>query len=563
MVFQGLFPHWINFISANVLGELINFTQTRQLGLLGVAVIVFILTTILANVVGNLESFLTQKYYRYTQRLFVMRLLAKQATLDIQHYQDPEMRDKLNQLEDGASWRPANLISEVLTLGTYSVKFISASLICISLSPVVFIVLLTFFLPTIWINLGHAERAWGIWEADTKNRRLFWDITGYMSKEASLMELRIFNTGKYLFQRVTEIYNNFYNREAKAADRRQLGDMAANALGAVGVCVFWGHALILAANGVISVENFIFYSAVASSIGGDIGSYFRHFIYAYDNGTHWAAFFDVEKAKPYIISGKTSLKGNSTPEIELKNVNFKYPGSDQSILENVNLKIEPGQHIAFVGENGAGKSTIIKLISRFYDPTSGEILVNGKNLREYVTEDWHNHLGVLFQDFSKFEFFPAGVGIALGNYENMGNLEKVKESAQHSGADKFIETFPNKYDQILSKQYEGGTDLSGGQWQRMALARAFFRDAPILILDEPTSAIDAQGEAEIFERLNQFTQGKTVIMISHRFSTVRKADKIYVIDEGKIVEQGSHEELMRLNGKYANAFRLQAEAYNN
>ncbi len=224
------------------------------------------------------------------------------------------------------------------------------------------------------------------------------------------------------------------------------------------------------------------------------------------------------------------------------------------------MDINPGEKIAFVGVNGAGKTTIIKLLCRFYDVTEGEILIDGINLIDVDLDTWYKKIGVLFQDFVRYSQFDVKKNIELGDVDKVGDEKLVMEAVFKADA-KFIDDYRHKLEQVLDKSFEGGINPSGGQWQRIALARAFFRDAPILILDEPTSAIDAKGEFEIFERLYEFSQNKTVLIVSHRFSTVRRADKIYVIEHGRIAEAGTHEELLKINGKYADAFHTQAQGY--
>ena len=273
-------------------------------------------------------------------------------------------------------------------------------------------------------------------------------------------------------------------------------------------------------------------------------------------------FFKFLSLDNRIQEGKlTALNTNSAPLIEFKNVWFKYTNSDKYILEDFNLTIQPGERIALVGVNGAGKTTLIKLLCRFYDVTEGEILIDGINIKDLTFESLYTKIGVLFQDFIRYSQFDVKTNIELGDLKNIGNSQKVEEAIFKADAQSFVEAYSKGIEQILDKSIEGGINPSGGQWQRIALGRAFFRDAPILILDEPTSAIDAKAEFEIFERLYEFSIGKSVIIVSHRFSTVRKADKIYVLDKGKIVEQGTHSELLELNGKYAEAFRTQAKGY--
>jgi ATP-binding cassette subfamily B protein len=241
-------------------------------------------------------------------------------------------------------------------------------------------------------------------------------------------------------------------------------------------------------------------------------------------------------------------------------VSFKYPGTDRFILKNFNLTIKSGEKIALVGENGAGKTTIIKLLLRFHDVTDGEVLINRVNIKDVSLEEWHKSVGALFQDFIKYQF-TFKENVYFGDLSKPKKVKFLKEAITQSGADKFIGNLPEGRSQILGKMFEGGIDLSGGQWQKLALARAFYRNAPLLILDEPTSAIDAKAEYEIFQRVQNLQKDKTVIIISHRFSTVRSADRILVLEGGKIIEEGNHKELMDKKGLYEELFTLQAQGY--
>jgi len=248
------------------------------------------------------------------------------------------------------------------------------------------------------------------------------------------------------------------------------------------------------------------------------------------------------------------------PLIEFKNISFRYPNTKRYILKNFNLSIRTGEKIAFVGENGAGKTTLIKLLLRFYDVTDGEIVVNGINIKHLNLEKWYALIGVLFQEFIKYQF-TFKENVYFGNKKEVNNLDLLKEAIKKSGADEFVKDLPSKYDQTVGKMFKEGVDLSGGQWQKLALARTFFKNAPILILDEPTSAIDAKAEYEIFQRVQELQKDKTVIIISHRFSTVRNADRILVLDGGRIIEEGNHEILMKKKGLYAELFNIQAQGY--
>jgi ATP-binding cassette subfamily B protein len=257
-----------------------------------------------------------------------------------------------------------------------------------------------------------------------------------------------------------------------------------------------------------------------------------------------------------------SLEGKGL-EIEFRNVSFTYPGKDpetEATLKNVRFTIEAGEAIALVGRNGAGKTTIVKLLTRLYDPDEGEILIGGRNIKEYDLKALREEIGVIFQDYVSY-YLSARENIGVGRVNDIDNLELVNSAAQKSGADVIVEELTDGYETMLGRWWKDGTQLSGGQWQKVALARAFIRDARILILDEPTSSLDARAEYEVFAKFRELTEGKTAIFISHRFSTVRLADRIFVLENGVVLEDGSHEELMKVNGRYAELFNLQAEAY--
>ncbi len=270
-----------------------------------------------------------------------------------------------------------------------------------------------------------------------------------------------------------------------------------------------------------------------------------------------ALFVNFEPEK----DGDRELTLNRSPEIEFKGVDFTYPKAKRQIFRNVNFKIKSGEKIAIVGENGSGKTTLVKLLSRLYRIDGGEILIDGINLNDVKINSWYENLGVLFQDYSKFGHLTVHENIALGRGDVPPDFDKIKQAAVDSESIEFINMYSKKFNQILSEQYPNGIRPSTGQWQKIAVARFFYRDAPVLVLDEPTASIDAVSEAKIFNNIYKFMNGKTVIIISHRFSTVRNADRILVVDKGKIIEQGTHEELMKMKGKYAKAFDLQAEGY--
>ncbi|MDP3730951.1 MAG: ABC transporter ATP-binding protein [bacterium] len=314
------------------------------------------------------------------------------------------------------------------------------------------------------------------------------------------------------------------------------------------------------AAGIISIGAFTFFSQMLDRVSFGAQRMVNGFGRIYENNLYVGYYFDVLDL-PKVIKEKVpghEFAEIAPPKIQFINVNFGYPDGPK-VLKNISFELKPGEHLAIVGPNGAGKTTLTKLLLRFYDPTEGQILVNDYDLRDLKLSHWYKFIGTLFQDFVKF-MLTVKDNILLGNSDTIDE-RKMREAARKSGAAEFIEELPKKYDQRLGRRFEEGIELSHGQWQKLALARAFYEEAPVLILDEPTSAIDAEAEAKIFDNLYKVYKDKSLILISHRFSTVKNADKIIVLQNGRITEEGNHESLMKKDGVYARMFRKQASGY--
>lgn len=523
----------------------------------------YIFISIFNQLNNALYNYVDRLQYQKLNTHFTLSFIQKASELDLYHYEDSSKNDLIQRAKDAYQWRPQNIFANTLwSINQIVAVVTSIGVVAVFSWPLVVILIAT-SLPTLIVNIQYADKAYGIWGATKETQRRFYAAKSYLEDENSLMELRIFGTKGYLFNIVKDTFTNYFGSEQKAVRQLTLYDSLSGVIAEIGIIIIFIASIVAVLNGNVTVGLFTFYVTSAGRFSTSLSSLFRKLTRLRSDANYIHDYYEFMALENTIQPGtqKLNIRDNQPPRVEFKHVDFRYPDTDTPVLTNFELTIEPGERIAFVGENGAGKTTIIKLLSRFYDVSSGQILINGVDIRDYEISEWYNQIGVLFQDFTKYDFLPVKSSIGVGDINKIDNLEEVVKSAQKSGADEFIREFSTKYNQILSKRFPGGTDLSGGQWQRVALARAFFRDAPILILDEPTSAIDPKGEAEIFEKLYEFSAGKTVIIISHRFSTVRQADKIYVVEQGKIVEAGSHEQLMDLNGKYKEAFETQAKGY--
>lgn len=489
-------------------------------------------------------------------------VLSKISSLDVVYFEDSEFKNTLEKVRDAYSWRPLNMM-EYLLFGFQSIiQVVIAVIVLATLAPLLIVVILIVAIPELISRIKESELSWGIWDAQSPHRKKFWYISNILQERDSVKEMKLFQLPKRFLSEIRSIQERIY-KDNKILATKYLGiNSIFNVLGGITFIAILLFIVLEAVAKRITVGDISYYTTVITNLQNGIGGLFRNLVRIFSESLYTASIFEVldTPAKIQQVEKPAKLNLNKPPLIEFKNVSFTYPGSKKSVLKNFNLVIKPKEKIALVGENGSGKTTIIKLLCRFYDVDEGEILVNGVNLKKFDLNDWYKALGVLFQDFVKYEY-KAWENIYFGKVDEKENIKMIVEAANLAGADPMIKKLEHGYEQILGRTFEGGVELSIGQWQKIALARGFFRNAPILILDEPTASIDAKAEAEIFNRVDKLSRDKTVIIISHRFSTVRNADKVYVIDNGRIVESGAHQELMKLDGQYATLFKLQAKGY--
>jgi ATP-binding cassette subfamily B protein len=378
----------------------------------------------------------------------------------------------------------------------------------------------------------------------------------------SAKEVKIFALGPWLIRRYRELTDEIVGQNRALAGRRVIVGSLLALLGSLGYYGSYAVVVYQALLRHITLGDLTFLAGAIAASSSNISALFSTFSSIADQAlflTDLIVFFGVRPkiaSKPDALPAPRPIRDG----FEFRNVCFHYPGSRRMILRDLNFRLEPGCRLALIGENGQGKTTIVKLLARLYDPTEGVITLDGVDLRDYDTADLGREIGVIFQDFMRYEM-PAAENIAVGRIEEARDMTRLKEAAQKSMADEVIRKLPLGLEQMLGRRFEGGVDLSGGEWQKFALARAYMRDAQVLILDEPTAALDARSEYEVFQRFADLTHGKMAILISHRFSTVRMVDRILVLEDGRIQEEGTHSELITRAGLYAGMFELQASAY--
>lgn len=557
-----LFPFLQIFLLAQVLDQL-QMNRGLELSTLipfAIAYIIFAVIKVFLTSYINLQQFyMDANFETYLDRIVIEKL----TTLDPATFEKPAFQELLTQTEGTRGLMTAQLERLIGFINAIA-KVITASFVLLPIFPLFIPLVLISVIPSYYFGDKARKKMWPFF---TTKRSTVLRVTQYvknlLSQDSTSKEAAIFHTGQILNNKVT-IEQKTYLRDYKKENDPFIIKVFFSNLFQLCIFLFTQYMNLLSVlRGALGIGQFTlaFQQTLNLATGSqevlDMYSSMMNRIQQIDK------FFDFLKYQPAIISPKDPVALPATPippVIEFKNVTFRYPKTQRDILRNFNVSLNPGEKIALVGENGAGKTTIIKLLLRFYDVTEGEILINGINIKNLNLEEWHRQVGALFQDFIKYQF-TFKENVYFGNLHEKNNEELLRESITKSGADKYVDTLPKNIDQVVGKMFENGIDLSGGQWQKLALARAFFRNAPILILDEPTSAIDAKAEYEIFQNVQKLQKDKTVLIISHRFSTVRNADRILVLENGRIMEEGNHEKLMKEKGLYEELFTIQAQGY--
>ncbi|MFK7887334.1 MAG: ABC transporter ATP-binding protein [Gammaproteobacteria bacterium] len=551
---------WVGQLIVDGVVSAMNDPQHDISGVLRLVIIEAIIVALMSAAQRGISACQSLLRAQLGQRVNVM-ILEKALTLQLSHFEDSEFYDKLTRARREASSRPLSLVNKTFGLVQNGISLVSYGVLLYQFSPWAVLILALAGLPSFIAEAKFSGDAFRLFRWRSPDTRMQIYLESVLAREDGVKEVKLFGLGPRLLQRYRSIFAKLYTEDRALTLRRDIWGFV---LGLVSTAAFYAaYAWIVMATvgGRISLGEMTMYlllfrqgqTAVAASLSAISGMYednlYLSTLYEYLEQ-------DVSEKTGEALSGPVPDDG-----LRFENVSFVYPGATTAAVEDISIHIRPGQSMALVGENGSGKTTLIKLLTRLYEPTSGRIMLDGRPLEEWEHESLRARVGVIFQDFGRYQF-SVGENIGAGDQRYFDDRERWATAATTGMAAPFIDDMPETYDTQLGRWFAGGRELSGGQWQKIALSRAFMRtDADILVLDEPTAAMDAASEASVFEHFQRVSEDKIAILISHRFSTVRAADQILVLQNGRIVERGNHESLLKLDGQYAQLFHLQAKGY--
>jgi ATP-binding cassette, subfamily B, bacterial len=514
-------------------------------------------TGVLTRAIGFFESLFADRFTRYVS----VRVMEHASTLDLASYENPAFYDKLERARLQATDRIA-MIREAGSTLQQAIVVATLSTAIFIYCPWLLLVLVTCLVPAFLGEAHFAFLGYTLNFGQTCVRRQMDYYRTLGASKESAKELKLFGLARFFVRRYSDLSDQIYRENTTLARQKLWAGSLLSLLSSIGYYAAYAYVIYRTVSGRQSVGTMTFLSGSIAATSTNIQNFFNSFSSIADQSLFLGdlrEFFAVRPAVPSKAAAAVAPRSIRSG-FEFRNVTFAYPGASRIVLNRLNMKWGPGERIALVGGNGQGKTTIVKLITRLYEPDSGQILLDGVDLRDYDPQDLYREISVVCQDFMRYEM-SAAENIGMGKIEDRYNVEKLRLAAQKSRADAVIDRLPNGYSQILGRRFEGGVDLSGGEWQKIALARAYMRDAQVLILDEPMASLDARSEHEVFDRFTELTEDKMALFISHRFSTVRMADRILVLEDGAIAEEGSHSRLMELRRRYFGMFELQAAHY--
>lgn len=560
---SGLLPTATAYIAKLLIDSVVAAIQGHgtKSAIVGVALFQFgiLVLTAVSQALTTYGQSLLQERMTLTIRHQVMDHASK---LHLSYFEGSASYDMLRQAAQEAPTRPLSMMNSALGLIRTVITFGSMIALLVSISPLLALVALVAPIPAFISQSKYGARAFWLTLMMSPLKRRMDYLNSLVTTDTYAKETKLFGLGPYFVDRFQRLGQVFYDRQRTLTRKRSVSSTSWGLLSTAAGSAIALYIALEAVGGRLTLGDLALYTAAAASVQTSVQGLFTAFSGMYENNLYLDTLYRFLGTKPDIVAPPEPRPLPSTVEghIRFEEVSFTYPGAPDPALDGVSFEIRPGETVAVVGRNGAGKSTLFKLLCRLYDPTGGRILLDDVDIREYDPVELRRQISAMFQDYVTYQG-TAAENIGLGDLTHLVDRERIETSANRAGADERIERLPSGYDTPLGRWFDQGVSLSGGEWQKIALARAFLREAPILILDEPTSALDAQAEHDLFSRLRELSEGRTTLYISHRFSTVRQAERILLLEHGKVAEYGTHDELMAAKAGYAELFTLQAAAY--
>jgi len=563
-VVRAAIPVTTLYIGKLIIDEVVRITQSsnsEDLTLLFTYIGLELLLAIVSDAINRatvlLDSLLGDKFANESS----VRLMRHAGSLDLAQFEDADFYDKLERARR-QTVRRTTLMTQVLSQfqSIITIGFLAAGLV--AFNPWLILLILVAVVPAFLGESHFNERSYSLNTQWTPERRELDYFRFIGASDETAKEVKIFGLSDFLVGHFSQLADKYYQANQKVAISRARWGSVFASIGSAGYYAAYVMIILQTVNGQLSIGDLTFLAGSFARLRSLLENVLNQFSSMAEGALYLQDFFDFFEMRPLIASGPKALP---VPQpirqgFTFENVGFHYPNTDIWAVRHLSFTLHAGEKLALVGENGAGKTTIIKLLTRLYDPSEGRILLDGKDLREYSPEQLREAIGVIFQDFVRYQM-NASTNIAVGKIEERMNYAKLDDAAYRGMADQVIRRLPQGYDQMIGRRFAEGVNLSGGEWQKIAISRAYMRDAQLLVLDEPTAALDARAEYEVFRRFADLTEGKSAVLISHRFSTVRMADRILVLEKGQLLEIGTHEELVMKGGKYAELFDLQAQGY--
>lgn len=497
-------------------------------------------------------------------------IIEKALELPLPYFEDSTFYDGMQKARREAEYRALAIINGLFSLCQNAITLVSFAFVLLAMTPWVALALFTATIPSFAVQARYSKMKFRMQSWHAPESRMITYLEQVLTLDTTVKEIKLFRLGRELLSRFNSIFEKIFSEDMALARKRLGISYAWSLLSTVSFYACYAWILYLTVLRQITLGDMTLYLAAVRQSQGSFQGLMDNVSRLYENGLFMENLFSFLEIEPQ--PGQTSrseIQGDSKPPaairkgpaaLRISSVSFQYPTSSHLAVDSVSLDIAPGEKIALVGDNGSGKTTLIKLIAGLYKPAAGRIELDGQDIALLAPESLHGQIGVIFQDYVRYQL-TMGENVGFGSVEHRQDEARILHAVQDAGAEDVLGDLPQGLGTVLGSQFKGGRELSGGQWQKIALSRAFMRDARLLILDEPTSALDAEREFEIFQRFKQLTEGKTAILISHRFSTVRMADRIGVMEKGRLTELGSHEELLRRRGRYARLFEMQAQGY--